>query len=159
MGTLAHSSLPAACYPPSNYVLPTGVLINTIIYRPQPALRRSSSRNDAQSTSSPQGSQGDSSSIDGPPGPSTPAPRGLVEGDLLPVCRWGEVQPLRHAPDHVAGADGQEEPIRDISRRRMPREAVGDVCEADVTAVAVDDEGEDAVHGHVRGEEDGVDVA
>lgn len=120
-------------------------------------------RGDDDATGRPERRQGQSSGLDGPPC-APPAPPGLLVEHLVPCAgpthgRRGEAGPLCGAPDHVAASRGDESGVGAPGEDAVAGEAVADVGEANVGAVALDPEREQPVHGDVGGEGGGEDVA
>lgn len=87
-----------------------------------------------------------------------------MEGSLAPAVRGREAEPLGPAPDHVAGAEADEGDVEgpalevvggvgDAGAGGAAREAVRHVLQADVGAVALDQQGHDAVDAHVGGQQ------
>lgn len=97
-----------------------------------------------------------------PSSPST-VPGLLVDRCALapePTLRRGrDIEPAGQAPDHVAAPRGEEADVGDGGGDRVPGEAVGDVCEADVGAVAFDLQREEPVHEDMGGIEHGESVS
>lgn len=139
--------------------LPSPV-IHAIIDAPKPTARRTRLRDNAQATGSPERRNSNSSTLDRPPGPTPPAANMLRQGVLvLPSHRdGGGAEPAGPAPHHVSGAEVQQGsvggPALDLGEDGGDaREPVGHELQADVGAVALDEQRDGAVDGDVGGEQ------
>ncbi len=145
----------------TNALLLPSPAIYIVVHVPEPADGRAGPRDDAQAASGPERGDGDGGALDGPPGPAPPAADAVVEGGLLLPGDGGrgDAEPAGPSPDHVAGAEveqgGVGGPALDLDEGggAGAREPVGDVLQADVGAVALNQQRHDAVHGHVGGQQ------
>lgn len=148
-------------------------IIQPVIDLAHPSLDQTSSRDDSESTGSPQRGKRGGGALDGPPDPPPPPPsqggsvidplgssrRRITERAAQAQAEGGDAGPLGGAPDHVAAAGNKEDGVGGPGEDWVAGEAVAYEGEADVGAVALDEEREDAVYGGVGGYGGGEDVA